>query len=485
MVGRRTRSGAVRGAAALAVAALVAGLPAPSAATDTASRPNSAVAIAACPDGQRPVQVNSIVDVGNRRPTLVTSWLPSASTRTNEKRVKDLVRWADRSTVSTSPTSSSAQGHMSKGYASATHTQRGYPDHVVVTRNLLLWFDYTPERPLNDPGNVTPNGGGGQLRGVWALTTDAKGILGFRNVRPTGWAPNQLLAGADGRGVTGSGVSGFITEYIEDNGVTYNVENDTASFLAVNAPLASRAAESDGATLRDEGLLVQAVGRFVDTRPRSDRYVIGSSTASGRISSTTTYRLPACDDLVFIETSWRNESPNRIGPLANIVNAVNHYGEYVADRADANILALAEISPDTCVTRFASADTHMCHAGPEDYRSLGVEHGYRSKTSFLTPPPTMSLRARRTDGVAVNPEVRLHALSGAISNAVIFNTHSASHLIPAYDITYFNRTFWENADPRYASPSYDSLPNGIERTDGRYYFSAARTMTTRYALRFS
>ena len=71
---------------------------------------------------------------------------------------------------------------------------------------------------------------------------------------------------------------------------------------------------------------------------------------------------------------------------------------------------------------------------------------------------------------------------------MIFDTHTTDDLIPAYDLPYFNKTYWEpvsgasEVDHRYQTPDYDRLPVGMERVGTHYYLSPRANMTLRFVL---
>jgi len=451
------------------------------------SRTNDSVSVNSC-NSDSMSQWDNVTYIGHSRFVLVSTWLPSSlSTTANKDRAKTLAKWADR-TMRKQKVSHNSGGSVSRGYAPSEHTNNGYKDYMVITKNALYWFDYSAQGQLSDSSQLLPNGGGGQLRGVWPLTVDGSGLLNFRNIRnASNWAPNQLLPGADGANVQGSGVSGFLTEYQEDNGKTYNVENDQNAYLAYHQPLSTGIAGGSG-TLKDEGFFVQSVGKFVDTEPGGDRYSVGNGPNTGYVKAVTSYRIAGCDDKIFIESSWTSESFNKIGPLANVVSATNTYGEYVINRYGSNLVQFSDTNPNTCVTRNTYSDTYTCSTGQEDYRDLLQEHVYRSKPNYDIAPPAMKFLSRFTNGSSANPSLRVYPLSGVSSMAAIFDTHSLTNptkMVAANDITYFNRSFYEPpVDSRYAVPNYNILPSGMERVGDDYFLSPEQNMTSRYMLEF-
>lgn len=452
------------------------------------SRTYESVAINSCNSAM--LQDDQITDIGHGRSVLVSSWLPSHISFANSQRVKDLAKWADRTMVSFNPLSSSDEGLMSRGYAPDEHTSSGYKDYIVITQNALYWFDFSAASYLGDPNPVLPNGGGGQLRGVWPLkleTGNDLNLLNFRNIRnANNWAPNQLLPGANGNNLQGSGVSGFITEHQADNGKTFNIENDENAYMTYYQPLSTGIAGGSG-TLRNEGFFVQSVGKFVDTEPGGDRYSIGSSSTTGHVRSTTSYRIAGCDDKIFIESSWTSESLIKIGPIANVLSAINTYGEKVLDVYGNNIVAFDDTGPQTCITRNTYEDTECCHIGAEDFRALNKEHVYRSRPSFDVAPPTMTMLSGASIVDSTNPSLGHYSLSGVSSVAIVFDTHSLTKptlLVPAFDLTYFNRSFYKSQSPvdhRYEAPD-NSLPYGLESDGINYFLSPLQNMTMRYVL---
>lgn len=104
-----------------------------------------------------------------------------------QARANWLVTMADRSTVTTNPLNAIG-GMMSTG------------DRVVISRKLLIWFDFT------GPTSGPTNGGSGFIRGVWPLHLDSTGNFQFTNIRNGfNWAPNAMLPGANGANIQGSG----------------------------------------------------------------------------------------------------------------------------------------------------------------------------------------------------------------------------------------------------------------------------------------
>lgn len=104
-----------------------------------------------------------------------------------QARVNWLVTTADRSTVTTDPRTARG-GMMSTG------------DRIVVSKKLLIWFDFT------GPTSGPTNGGSGFIRGIWPLQVDSSGNYNFTNIRNSfNWAPNAMLPGANGANIQGSG----------------------------------------------------------------------------------------------------------------------------------------------------------------------------------------------------------------------------------------------------------------------------------------
>jgi hypothetical protein len=457
-------------------------------------RSNESVPVVACTEA--PTQHDHLITLAGNRRLLVSTWMPPSLYQGNTTRVLELARWADRSLCTTTPLSVDCVGLMSSGYnTSPQHQSWGWTDLVVVTSKLLLWFDMTAGHPLNASYATPPNGGGGQLRGVWALGVDGSGRLNFRDIRNSAnWAPNMFLPGATGStSVQGSGISGFITQFSADNGVTYNLENDTNAYLAIHGPTAT--VEGGSGTLHAQGFLVQSIGSFVDTRADNDRYLVGATGTSGRVRAWTTHRFAACDDQVFLENLWRNEANNRVGPVVNILVATNAYGEPNPVVRGGNLLELGNTSPETCVVRRRWADDGGCHAGLVDFMwYAGHEQEYRARASLTVPPPTMTLWGRNGSGGATAWRMGLHPLSGIITQGTIFDLHSmcpagACKLIPAFDATLFNNEFWDSADPRAKVPAGTPMPPGIELVVGSngqrtYYLQPLSTLSSRMVLRF-
>jgi hypothetical protein len=234
----------------------------------------------------------------------------------------------------------------------------------------------------------------------------------------------------------------------------------------------------------------------VDTRAENDRYLVGAPGTAGRVRAWTTYRFAACDSQVFLETLWRNEASNRVGPVVNVLVATNSYGEPNPVVRSGNLLELANTSPETCVVRRRWADDGGCHTGTVDYMwYAGHEQEYRARASLTVPPPTLTLRGRDGSGGGTAWRMGLHPLSGIITQGVIFDRHSmcpggACKLIPAFDATLFNSEFWDSADPRAKVPAGTPMPPGIELvtgSDGRrtYYLQPLGTLTSRLVLRFA
>jgi hypothetical protein len=443
-----------------------------------------------------PVQHDQLVTLSGGRILLVTSWMPESLYEQNAVRVLDLARWADRSTCSRDPLTSNCSGLMSSGYnTSQEHAAWGWTDLVVVTSRLLLWFDVTSFRHLNDAGNALPNGGGGQLRGVWVLDVDEANLLTFNDIRNgNNWAPNMLLPGSD-TAMQGSGLSGFISATSEDNGIAYNLENDPNAVLTVHA--ASYTLGAGTGILYSEGFTVEATGYFVDTRPQSDRYLVGDTGTQGYVRSVTTYQFAACDDHVYLESVWSNEANNPIGPVVNINWATNVYGEPnpTSDYQNGTLIDFEYTSPETCVVRTRYADTAECQTDRVDYTAFpGHEQAYDSRANLDVPPPSMITRGRDSSGGATPWTFGLHPLSGIVSLGVIFDVHSACltpsdcRMISAFDVDIFNVVSWDSLDTRLTVPDWERLPQGIERvTVGEayeYYITAHGELRARMLMQF-
>jgi hypothetical protein len=446
-------------------------------------RPPDFLPVAAC--DAPPVQHDQLITLAGNRKLLVTSWMPENLYGQNADRVLDLARWADRSTCSRDPLASSCTGLMSSGYnTSPEHAAWGWTDLVVVTPRLLLWFDVTSFHPLNDGDNALPNGGGGQLRGVWQLGLDGGNQLTFSDIRNENyWAPNMLLPGSDPT-MQGSGLSGFISATSEDNGIAYNLENDPNAVLTVHA--ASSTLGVGTGILHSDGFTVEAAGYFVDTRPQGDRYLVGASGTQGYIKSRTTYQFAACDDRVFLDAVWSNEADNSIGPVVNINWATNVYGEPNpnSNYQNGSLIDFEFTSPETCVVRTRYADTPDCQTNRVDYNAFpGHEQEYMSRANLDVPPPSMITRGRDSSGAATPWAFGLHPLSGIISLGVIFDVHSACltpgdcRMVSAFDVAIFNAVLWDSQDTRITVPDRERLPQGIERVtagQAHTYFLAAR-----------
>jgi len=453
--------------------------------------PSSAVPVRSCGGGSALEQRDTVIDLPGGRPTLITTWMPGDVYARNAARAAELVRWADRSMCSTTPLSASCNGLFSTGERSPA--QPSFADLVVVTPRLLLWFDLSSAHRLDTPSRALPNGGGGMLRGAWALATDASGLLNFADIRNgENWAPNALLPGAlpTARGVMqGGGLSAFITDIAEDTGETHNLENDPDVTLTHHAP--SALVEGGTGTLHDEGLLVQAVAHFVSTRPVGDRLLLGRAGTSGRVRGLTTYRIAACDDQVLVESIWTNESAGRVGPVVNMVLATNVFGEENHGTYAGNLLEFSDTRAATCVVRTRHADTSGCHTERVDYRELaGNEHAYQSRAALADPPPTMSMLGRLPSGDASGWALAVQPLQGITSLATIFDLHSqcwddGCDMVAGHDISVFNSFFWETEDTRLAVPDRGALPPGIEREGTEYFLAPGANVVSRMALRFS
>jgi hypothetical protein len=437
-------------------------------------RPSGFLPFAAC--DEPPVQHVQLLTLPGSRNLLVTSWMPESLYEQNTERVLDLVRWADRSTCSDYPLTSNCSGMMSSGYnTSQEHTEWEWNDLVVITPRLLLWFDVTSFHALHADYLALPNGGGGLLRGVWQLGEDAPHRMNFLDVRNgNNWAPNLLLPGSEPN-MQGSGLSGFISATSEDNGIAYSLENDPNAVLTVHA--ASSALGGGRGILYSEGFTVEATGHFVDGRPRSDRYLVGDSGTQGHIKSRTTYQFAACDDRVFLESVWSNESDNSIGPVVNINWSTNVYGEPNpnSNYQNGNLIDFEYTSPETCVVRTRYADTPDCQTGRVDYNTFqGHEQEYLSRANLDIPPPSMIMRGRDSSGAATSWAFGLHPLSGIVSLGVIFDVHSACltpgncQLVSAFDVNIFNVVSWDSPDTRLTVPDWERLPQGIERIKNAY-----------------
>ncbi len=451
-----------------------------------------------------PIQHDHRITLDNGRTLLVTSWMPESLYLPNKTRILELAKWADRSTKSKTPKtalSSGTNGLMSAGVnTSVQHNNWGWTDLVVVTAELVLWFDVTSAHTLTTSvSNALPNGGGGQLRGVWPIKVDGSGLLNFEDIRNTSnWAPNVFQPGT-ALDVRGSGVSGFITEYSADNGITYNQESDPNAYIAIHAPSASK--ESGSGVLYTQGFLVQAIGKFVDTRSGNDRYLVGSTDSAagskpGKVSSETVHRFAACDDKVYIETIWRNQETYRIGPLFSAVMVTNAYGEPNPSVRDGNLTDFQYTSSDTCIVRLREDDDQGCHTSRVDYMTYeGFEHQYRSKPSLVVAPPSMILRGRTssTNAAATPWRLTFHPLSGIVSNSVIFAFHSTCEggtckMGSAHDAPLFNLKFWDGNDSRIKVSDTSALPPGFESVtsngERRFYIAPGGKLRTRFALDF-
>lgn len=437
-------------------------------------RPSDFLPVAAC--DAPPVQHDQLITLAGNRKLLVTSWMPENLYGQNADRVADLARWADRSTCSRDPLASSCPGLMSSGFnTSPEHAAWGWTDLVVVTPRLLLWFDVTSFHPLalHEGDLALPNGGGGLLRGVWQLGLDGGNRLTFADIRNENyWAPNMLWPGSD-PAIQGSGRSGFISATSEDNGITYNLEDDPNAVLTVHAPSSTLPEEGAGTgILRSEGFTVQAEGFFVDVLPRPDRYRVGAPGTQGYVKSRTSYQFAACDDHVYLDAIWTNEADVSIGPVVNIVWVVSAYGEPNpnSDYQNANLIDFEYTSPETCVVRTRYADTPDCQTHRVDYNAFpGHEQEYMSRANLDVPPPSMITRGRDTSGGATAWTFGLHPLSGVVSLGVIFDVHTACftpddcRLASAFDAPIFNAVLWDSQDVRITVPDWERLPEGIER----------------------
>lgn len=465
------------------------------------NRSNESVSVNPCGGGMAQYELpltlsGSAYNGGPSRSVLVTSWLPtSLNTATNRQRARDLTKWADSSMTSATPTQPSPAGQISKGYAPSSHVNNGYQDYVLVTKNALYWFDFSSDSPVASYSASSPNGGGGMLRGVWPLKLDGT-VLNFRNIRNgSNWAPNELLPGADINNITGSGISSFLTDHAEDDGITFNLEGDSNAEMVIHKPLTQLSGEPSG-TLKNEGFIVQSTGKFVHTAPSADPYSVGKGSTTGHVRATTTFRIAGCDDKIFVESSWKNDAINRIGPMYSAVTATNSYGEFIIDRYGYNKFKSTDLAPELCIFRFRSdlnthEDTCKNHQ-EEDFRDFLLEHEYRSSPNYDIAPPTMRVLSRLPNGNKVEPSVKFYPLSGIPSLGLIFDTHSIKNttkMIAAFDAPYFNRGYYEpepglpNVDSRIAV-NYAQLPSGIERIGTNYYLAHQQTITSRYLLEF-
>lgn len=427
--------------------------------------------------GVVPIEYEQFLDVGAGRRTLVTAWMSEQMWSVNHRRVAELVRWADRSTVSRSPLSSSAVGLFGTTSPGTVGVNpAGWGDYVLVTQRLLVWFDYTGRR---DGG--TPNGGGGEIRGVWPLAVDGTGLLNFSGVRNgANWAPNALLAGADGAGGQGGGLSSFITPSGRDDGRTFNTENDPNAILVRHSPVA--VAEAGAGTLHNEGYLIESRGRFAAALapPGSNPFLVGTGSTAGVIQVTTTYRVAACDPTIHVTQHIYNTASNPVGPIVQVLTATNHLGDTVADTSTATHLHLERTSPDTCVvaTRAINTPVGSCITTDQDYTRLSAafpgarpEIAFFSKPTAAVPPPIFTLRSHR-GSVITNPTIRADAAAGYLSAGVVYDTHSVpGTLIPALDLETFNATYWTTQDPRLQIRDR-TLPPFITAAGGSYYLAA-------------
>ena len=446
-----------------------------------------------------PIQHDQQITLRGNRKLLVTSWMPEGVYENNTERIPDLVRWADQSTCSFTPLKSKCTGLMGAGYnTSPQHKEWGWADLVVVTSRLLLWFDSTSAHPLSATYNAIPNGGGGQLRGVWKLDLDKEKHLIFSDMRnKDSWAPNMLLPGATPT-IQGSGLSGFISATSEDNGITYNLEGDANAVISVHAPSSTLPADStEPGIMRSNGFTVQILGHFVDVRPQKDHYLVGDSKTQGHIEAITSYQIAACDDLVYLDSIWRNETTHPIGPVVNINWATNVHGEPNpdTDHRNANLIDFDNTAPETCIVRTRYADSQGCHTGRVDFNSLaGHEHEYLSRPNLFVTPPSMTLRGVDSEGKATSWTFGIHPLSGIMSLGVIFDLHSncvkggKCLLVVAHDATIFNKIFWESKDPRIRIQDWERLPQGIERvTIGNiheYFIRSQGELRSRQVMQF-
>ncbi len=241
---------------------------------------------------------------------------------TKQSRIQSLITWADRSTVSTDPLGSNADGLFRPG------------DVVVVTPDQMLWFDRS--------GGTSPttNGGGGMLRGVWQLMTDGSGNLNFARIINThNYAPNLFAAGAaPGQQGSGAQLLGNFGEENIDNGITWAIEHETNAAIMPNTGVLISTVDT-GLYSSEGGIFVQFSGQLANSPGATLPSGIDSGYdmdlrpgVEGRVAYTLTYRIPPTG------RQWRQEislsvTQNRFGPLATAVlshNLSGHAGSKIS-----------------------------------------------------------------------------------------------------------------------------------------------------------
>jgi hypothetical protein len=436
-------------------------------------------------------QRDEIIDVGDGRPTLATAWMPTAMLAVNTGRIRDLVTWADRSTVSSTPLGSQATGlvGLTTGTSKASVGARGWGDYFLVTPSLLLWFDFTARTDYR-----TPNGGGGQIRGIWPLQIDASGLLNFKHIRNAfNWAPNELLPGANAAGIQGSGLSTFITNQAQDNGVTFNLENDPSATLTEHRPIAL--AETGSGTLHDEGFYIRVDGRFAAAVPAgtvpTDAFLVGVAPTTGRVSARTTFRVAACNASIVQQTTIANSTSSPVGPVNQVLLASNQLGVLNGGIRTANVLSFTRTEPATCVAETRDLNnTSGCITSAQDYTALPNNiRGNRPEVEFLSKPhrsvaPPIVQLSPAPQGAA-GSTLTANALNGILSIGVIYDTHSLiNSLVVALDAELFNAEYWRTADGRLQIADR-TLPAGITLSGSDFFLAPSSVMSTELALGFS
>jgi hypothetical protein len=437
-------------------------------------------------------QRDEIVDIGNARPTLATAWMPTAMLTTNTGRIRDLVTWADRSTVSSTPLSSQATGlvGLTTGTSKAPVGAKGWGDYFLVTPSLLIWFDFTARTDYR-----TPNGGGGQIRGVLPLQVDGSGLLNFKDIRnASNWAPNELLPGANAAGIQGSGMSTFITSQAQDNGVTFNLENDPYATLTEHRPVAL--AEAGTGTLHDEGFYVRVDGRFAAAMPTgtvpADPYLLGTAPTTGGVNAQTTYRIGACNATIVQQTAITNSTSSLVGPVNQVLLASNQLGVLNGGTRTANALSFTRTDLATCVAETRDLNnTSGCITSAQDYTALpNNSSGNRPEVEFLSKPnrsvaPPIVQLGPVPQGSAAGSTLTANELNGVLLLGVIYDTHSlANSLVVALDAELFNAEYWRTADARLKIADR-TLPAGITQSGSSFSIGPSAVMTTELALGFS
>jgi hypothetical protein len=152
-----------------------------------------------------------------------------------------LARIADRSTCTTTPLAVDCNGLIDPG------------DRVVVTNRFVAWLDMTAGATTNT------NGGAGMLRGLWPIAVDGAGNYNFVHiVNANNWAPNELLPGANGGRLQGSGASlqmRLINNVDTPDPYSLGAENqENTSITLDGAPIC------DGGLFSGGGVFVQTQG---------------------------------------------------------------------------------------------------------------------------------------------------------------------------------------------------------------------------------